>query len=346
MRAGMVAPLTGVGAGEGVTALPAGASASGGREGRIEWFPVAFFSVVLGLAGTALAWRRAADVLGWPGLGPGLAWLALAAYLAIGGGYLAKIVRYPAAARTEWRKPVALAFLPMTSIGALLLATAFVGLADRMSTVLWWLGAAGQLGLTLWVLSTWIGDPRIRTEHAHPAWFVPVVGNLVVPLAGAAHAPAEVSWFFFSVGLVYWLVLLPVVLNRLFFHGPLPARLTPTHAILLAPPAVAFLAYLRLGGQAADPLARILLSVAVFQTLLLAVQVRSLRGIGFFLSWWALSFPLAAVSTALLAASGETGSDAAAWAGGGLLLVLTGLVVGLTGRTGLAVGRRQVCRPE
>jgi len=39
------------------------------------------------------------------------------------------------------------------------------------------------------------------------------------------------------VGLGYWLALLPVILNRLFLHGPLPPQLTPTLAILIAPPA-------------------------------------------------------------------------------------------------------------
>jgi tellurite resistance protein len=95
-----------------------------------------------------------------------------------------------------------------------------------------------------------------------------------------------------------------IVIGLLILGPPLPDRLTPTLAILVAPPAVAFLSYLRLGGHATEPMARILLGVAVFQTLLLAVQVPSMRRIGFYLSWWALSFPLAAVTIALLAGRG------------------------------------------
>jgi tellurite resistance protein len=95
--------------------------------------------------------------------------------------------------------------------------------------------------LTLDMLRTWISDTRFRPAHLHPAWFIPVVGNLVVPLAGVGHAPAQVCWLFFSVGLVYWLALLPIVLGRLFVGDPLPARLTSTLAILVAPPAVAAL---------------------------------------------------------------------------------------------------------
>lgn len=56
-----------------------------------------------------------------------------------------------------------------------------------------------------------------------PAWFIPVVGNIIVPLAGVRFAPAEVSWFFFSIGLVFWIVLLAIVMYRLMAElGGLP----------------------------------------------------------------------------------------------------------------------------
>lgn len=83
-------------------------------------------------------------------------------------------------------------------------------------------------------------------QHVTPAWFIPVVGMVAAPLAGVTFGPIEVSWFFFSAGLVFWAALLPMVLTRLFIHDqPVPGQLLPTLAVLIAPPAVAFLSYLR-----------------------------------------------------------------------------------------------------
>ncbi|WP_327010691.1 SLAC1 anion channel family protein [Dactylosporangium sp. NBC_01737] len=241
------------------------------------------------MAGTAVAWQRAAEVTGRLYVaGTFLSWSAAVLYGVIGLAYLAKAVRHPAAARAEWRDPVRVAFLPLASVGLMLTALAVVADAPRLSAVLWWSGAVAHLGLTLWILDTWTRGERFRPAHVHPAWFIPAVGNLVAPLAGTHHAPHDMLWFLFAVGIVYWLGLLPIILGRLLFAGPLPAPLPaplqPTLAIMIAPPAVGYLSYVALGGEIGDPFARVLLAVAVFQTLLLAVRAPHLRRVLFSLS--------------------------------------------------------------
>jgi len=52
------------------------------------------------------------------------------------------------------------------------------------------------------------------------------------------HAPADVSWFFFSLGLFFWPVLTAILFYRLIFHGSLPERFMPLCFIFIAPPAV------------------------------------------------------------------------------------------------------------
>jgi tellurite resistance protein len=173
-----------------------------------------------------------------------------------------------------------------------------------------------------------------------------VVGNLVVPLAGIAHAPAGVNWYFFSLGLVWWLTLLPLVVARLVVGGALPAKLAPTLAVFVAPPAVAGLAWVRLGGHWSDPAAQILLNVTIFQVLLLAVQARALLRVPFAISAWAYTFPLAAAASALMAAGHAGLGDAYLWLGALILATLTILVAVLATRTSLAVARGEICRPE
>ncbi|MFI7547426.1 SLAC1 anion channel family protein [Actinoplanes sp. NPDC049599] len=329
----------------GVAPAPTGGTLTR-RAGGLAHLPVSVFATVMGLGGTALVWRRAAGTFAISPL-PGriLAWTALSAFAVTGTAYAAKAFRHPDAVRREWRHPVMLAFTATIPVSAIILAAALLDASRPLSAILWWAGSLTQLVLTLHVLRVWIGDPRFEPGHVHPAWFIPVVGNLVVPLAGTTHAPVEVSWFFFAVGVGYWLALLPVILNRLFLHGPLPPRLAPTLAILIAPPAVAYLSWLHLGGAVTDPAARILLHLATFQALLLAVQAGRLSRLPFALSAWAYTFPLAALTAALLAAAhaGMSGYRPAAALALGVVSVLT---AGLTARTLLAARRGDLSRPE
>ena len=313
---------------------------------RLENFPIGAFAVVMGLAGTAVAWLKAAAL--WPvspWVGRGLAVLALAVFAVIASLYAVKAIRFRAAVTAEWGHPVKSAFTATIPISLLVTSIAFLEWAHGLAAVLWWTGAVLQAAVTLWVVRTWIADARIEHVHVHPAWFIPAVGNMVAPIAGSVLAPAAVNWYFFGIGIVYWLGLLPIVLSRLFTVGTLPPRLAPTLAILIAPPAVAALAWVRLGGGFDDPLVKILLGVGVFQLLLLAVQAPALRQMPFAISAWAYSFPLAALTAALIGSSAAGGIDYGWFAA--LVLALTSVVVAaLAVRTGIAVARREICRPE
>lgn len=199
--------------------------------------------------------------------------------------------------------------------------------------------------LTLAIFSSWIHHTHYEIHHANPAWFIPVVGNILVPIAGVRLASPELSWFFFSIGLVFWIVLLTIVLYRLFFHEPLPARLTPTLFILLAPPSVGFIAYLQLIGSL-DAFARILYYTALFLSLLLASNALRFLRIPFFISAWAYSFPLAALTIATLVMSTHQPGLVFTLLGLGLLTMVSLVVAALTVRTLVAVGRQQICAPE
>ncbi len=313
---------------------------------RLEDFPIGTFAIVMGLAGTAVAWLKASAL--WsvtPLVGHGLAVLALAVFAVIAGAYLVKAIRHRGVVAAEWGHPVKSAFTATIPVSLLVLAISFLEWAPGFAAVLWWTGALLQAAVTLWVVRTWIADARIEHIHIHPAWFIPAVGNMVAPIAGSTLAPPVVNWYFYGIGIVYWLGLLPIVLRRLFTVGTLPPRLAPTLAILIAPPAVAALSWVRLGGSFDDPLVKILLGVGVFQLLLLAVQAPALRQMPFAISAWAYSFPLAALTAALIGSS-VSGSIDYGWFAGLVLALTTVLVAALAVRTGIAVARHEICQPE
>ncbi len=323
------------------------AGAPGAEPDRLAHFPVPFFATVMGLGGLTLA-LHAAEAQAGTGHAASLAALALtgAVFAIIAGLYALKAVRHAPEVAAEWRHPVKLAFFPAITISLLLIATALRPVAGDLARVVWLAGAAGQAGLTLAVLSNWIGHRPFQQMHLSPAWFIPAVGNVVAPVAGVGLGFPETSWVFFSAGLIFWLVLLVLVMNRLVFHDPMPGKMLPTLAILIAPPAVAFLAWLQLNGGVVDAFARILYGTALVFLGLAATQAHRLRALPFALSWWALSFPVAALAIATLRFGDGIGSGGHLAAGYGLVGLLVAIVAALGARTGLAIARGEICRPE
>lgn len=274
--------------------------APGASAAIIHRLPAAAFASVMGLAGLALAWHRAGAVLGAPPLvSEAIGLVAGAVYVLLLGAYLVRAIRSPGEIRAEWRHPVKSAFVPAISIGMLLLGTLLALHAPAAGALVWGAGAVAHLAITLRLLAWWINHPELEAKSVTPAWFIAPVGNIVVPLAGVRLGFSDVSWFFFAIGIVLWLPLLAIVLWRLYFAGPLPERLRPTLVILLAPPAVGFVAWTTLAGGI-DAFGRILYGFALFVLLLVLTQARQLLRLPFFLSWWAWSFPLAAMTIATM----------------------------------------------
>ncbi len=313
---------------------------------RIRFFPISFFSMVMGLAGFAIAVQRAEEILGLPaGGGAILPWLAAGVFLVLAIIFAIKLLRFRPEVVKELKHPIKLSFFPTISISLILLSIAFRSSNPILSFWLFALGAPLQLGFTLFVMSRWISHTHFEIQHSNPSWFIPVVGNILVPIAGMAHGLSEISWFFFSIGVVFWLVLLTIILNRVIFHNPLPEKLAPTFFILIAPPAVGFISYVKLTGGL-DGMARVLFYTALFTVLLLGALQKKFRGIKFFLSWWAYSFPTAAFTIAAMLMFHHTGVAFFAMLSWLMLALLSGIIALLLARTVAAISRGEICVEE
>jgi tellurite resistance protein len=264
----------------------------------------------------------------------------------VGALYLLKVLRHPGAVVAELNHPVKINFFPLLAKTLLVLSIVFIDRSMEFSRLLWFGGSALQFGASLYIMSVWLHSTRFSIEHLTPAWFIPIVGSLMIPIAGVAHGFVELAWFFFAVGLLFWLVLFIVVFYRLIFHPPIVARLLPTLFILFAPPAIGFIAWSRLNGGVLDAPGRILYYVALFLFLLVMVRLDILARIRFFLSWWAYSFPLAALT--LGSVQMYHLSHNAVFKGlaffQGVLLVLVVLLLSV--QTLRAIARRQICVEE
>ncbi|MBK1703713.1 SLAC1 anion channel family protein [Halochromatium glycolicum] len=313
---------------------------------RLRHFPASFFAMVMGLAGLTISWEKAQQILQLElGLVPWLLAFTAAVFVLIALLYGAKLVLHRDAVLEELRHPVRLNFFPTLSISLLLLSIALLSSRPQLSLVLWAVGAATQLALTLYIVGDWMHGTRFQVHHLNPSWFIPAVGNVLVPIAGVPLGFVDLSWFYFSAGFLLWSVLMISVFYRVLFHHPLEARLMPTLFILIAPPAVGFIAYSRLVDEL-DVFAHALYFAALFLTLLLLVQAPRFLRLRFYLSWWAYSFPLAAVSIAMMVMYERTGTVLHRDLAIGLLMMLSGIVLLLLVSTVTAVLQRRICVPE
>lgn len=293
-----------------------------------------WFSVVMGLCGLSLVWHRAAAVLG-DGAMRASAVVGVVAALAFAAIALGSVWRWHShrdAVIEDLAHPVRHAFFAAAPVSLLLLATVAVAHLGPgpLARVLWWAGAVSQLAVTAWVLGRWLGaahaQPGALWPGITPVLLIAVVGNVVAPLAGVALGQPVWSAAQLGIGVFFWPVVIALLLLRRIAHGPLPDRLLPAWAIVLAPPAVIGLALLPFD----VPLLIVLMiwGVAGFVFLWLLPLAPRLRGQHFGLPWWALSFPLAAFTT-LTGRLAERLPDAIGLVGlSWALLALVTLVIG------------------
>ena len=263
------------------------------------------FAMVMSVAGLALAWSRAMPMLGEMAGAGALVLGGVAALLFLTLAVLSWLrwQHYPEAVAGDLKHPVRHAFFATLPVSLILLATLALTLfgAETWVAVLWWIGSLAQFGVTLWVITRWLSPDKSQALGWHaltPALIVPVVGNVLAPLAGVSLGATAWSAAQFGIGVLLWPVLLTLLLVRIASQGPWPERLLPTVFITVAPPAVIGGSVLQLGGP--PVLAWMCWGVALL-CLLWSLQVtRRMLAQPFAIGFWSMGFPLASFAALTL----------------------------------------------
>ncbi|MCX5379313.1 TDT family transporter [Streptomyces sp. NBC_00091] len=212
--------------------------------------------------------------------------------------------------------------------------------------------AGTLIGLVMAVVVPYLMVVRHKVEasQASPVWLLPVVSPMVSAAVGPLlipHLPAGqprealllACYAMFGISLLATLLLLPLVFGRLIVSGPLPLALTPTLFLVLGPLGQSTTAVNQLAdvapGAIDAPYAHALGAFAVvygvpvmgFALLWLALAgamlVRAARGgMGFAMTWWALTFPVGTCVTGAAGLARHTGLTAFSWLATALFLAL------------------------
>lgn len=304
---------------------------------RLKYLFPGWYALVMGLCGLALAWHRAeplmGEMAGAAALVIGL--LAASVFVVLAVATVLRGQRHPEAWAEDRRHPVRHTFIATLPVALLLLATVAVAVAGpgRAVALLWWAGCIAQLWVTLWVLGRWwlgkAGGPGTAAAGGGLAWagvtpalFIPIVGNVLVPLAGVPLGHGDWAAAQFGIGLLFWPVVLVLLVIRLANQGLWPERLLPTGFIVIAPPAVVGLSALQLGAPLL--LGWMLWGMALFSFLWVGLLARRIAALPFGLPHWGMSFPLAALAALTLRLATPGGLLAVL---GPVLLALATLVV-------------------
>jgi len=306
----------------------------------LEHLPIQLFAVIMGISGFAIVFAKAYHLIDMPyWIYAVLLFVDTALFLTIFIAYMFKWLLYPDAVKKEFYHPIKSSFMAAISISFLLVSIAYYDFAPTVSILLWYIGTPLQLVFTLIVMRYWIHN-EFKVVHSNPAWFIPIVGNVLVPVVGVEAAPVWISLFFFALGMFFWMVLFTIMMYRIVFHHPLAKKLVPTLFILIAPPAVGFISYFRITNGSIDMFGMFLYFIALFTLFLLLFMIRMFDAREFFISWWAYTFPLAAITIATLMMHMALRTTVT-YAGSVILILLTTSVMGF-----VTLKTLQACRAE
>ena len=270
-------------------------------ESSIRNLPVSLFASVMGLSGLALAWRLAHSSLGAPALiGEAIGAFTVGIFLLISLGYLTKLVKYPEAVHAEFLHPVAGNFFGTIVISLLLLSAVIGPYNPPAAHAIWTVGVLATFTLCYVVISRLLKG-QVDASHAVPAWIIPCVATLDIPVTGIQMPMAwvaEINLLAGAVGAVLALVLFAMIVSRLVHRDPLAPGMAPSLMILVAPFAVGSLAYSNIVGGI-DRFGAMLFYFALFMFAVVAPKVFR-PGVKFSAGWWAISFPMAALVNAAL----------------------------------------------
>ena len=260
--------------------------------------PIRSAPAVMSLFGLALAWRALSDLGGWEsGVGRPISIGALLLGLITFGSILLHQFQKGALKET-FGDPQLLLFPACLPVALMLLSALLTPHMPRLANGMIWVAAVTHFALLVWLVNGWFRG-GLALEMISPVWFISVVGNIVVPIGAMASGEVMLAWFGFSIGIVLWLILLPVVFFRLIHGKPMPNERESTQLVLVAPPAIGSVSWPLLAGDQAVVPGAVLLSVAFFLLLALIPMVVRVVSRPFVRANWAFGFPLAALSTGL-----------------------------------------------
>ena len=293
----------------------------------VERVPFNTLAIPFALCGLASVWTAGAAVLGFTSLIPLVLWMSAATALFVlivehfrrgrkSTMTLAEQLLHPG------QGPLA-ALVPI--VGMLLgnyVATALPVIGHSIV----WVSVVTSLGFTLWLLYRWLtGD--FHFAFVHGGYLLPTAAaSFIMSIVTVRMGEVGFALGMFIAGIVLWLFFAGLIGVRLVVGHAWPDPLVPTRSMLLAPPAIAMVAWVEIFGLRTDLVLNVLAVCVVIMLVLQLVWLPSCLRITYSLGFWAFTFPTAATSLAAILWFRATNPEILIPVTVGLLVLITALV--------------------
>ncbi|TGR64408.1 C4-dicarboxylate transporter [bacterium M00.F.Ca.ET.194.01.1.1] len=267
---------------------------------RLSQLRMDLFTSTMGTVGIGLTWRAASEVIGAP--------VAIGELILLAGGILylvllalqfLRFIMIRQSVIEEWRSPPAFMFFSAATISGLLLALAALPYSAVLANCIWWPATIAQLVLLFAAMRRWIIRPH-NIADLGPTWLIPMVGNASPAFAGIALGHVDLSRALLMSAILCWLVFQPLILFRVVFAEPkLPPVALPSLNIMVSAPAVIAIASWMTFGKG-NFFSEFMTYCALFFAISIATLGRRLVEAPFSRRWWGFTFPMAALSSALI----------------------------------------------
>lgn len=213
--------------------------------------------------------------------------------------------------------PILSNFYATIAIAMLILAADFIviGKCMLLGEIFWVIGTIFTIFFSLLTPYIVFKGEHVEIHHINPAWFIPPVGLIVIPIAGS-HILSSLSgisyqlvmmlnYFGFGAGFFLYISLMTICMYRFILHTPLPSTLAPTIWINLGPIGAGSVALINLVKY--SPFVHVKEPFFVFTFFLwgfgiwwvlmaIALTIYYIKKIDlpYAMSWWAFTFPLGA----------------------------------------------------
>lgn len=267
----------------------------------LEFLPISIFGAVMALCGLCFSWRLAqkmwtlsyvvSEIIGS---------VAILSFITLSCAYVAKYCMYPQIVKREFLNNSSVCFFATFIISLLLASGIILPYFRHIAIFIWILGAALMFFFAWYILRRWIDNEQLF-DDALPAWLMPVVGTLNVPIVGMLlkiEGLREICFLFFAIGMVFTFILFPIIFSRIFFRSSLSVLVQPTFLILTAPFSLAFSAYDALIGKQ-DMIMSVFFNFNIFLFIILVSKIMLMKICPFHVSWWSISFPLVAITISI-----------------------------------------------
>lgn len=208
-----------------------------------------------------------------------------------------KFIKYPVAFFNDLRHPVLNSVIPTYSMSLMAISKSIYNLNKKIGLSIWFFAII----LHLFFLFMFLKEQKkiFKVENLIPSWFVPPVGIVVASVSLPDRSFSSIAQIIFWFGFIFYIILLPIMLNRVIFYNNIPTEKKPTIAIFAAPSSLCLAGYLNAFPNPNFIIVTFLFGMALLFTGTIYLSFYHILKDKFHYGFAALTFPMVISATAL-----------------------------------------------